>query len=107
MVTSIEQITIIIIEIQRMHNKQVIKVDAQQHHPRQDGAVVFCSFRYTTERLLYFADHTAGNLFSGIAGRLGAEVIGITVYDHSPSDNIRNRKPVRSYGQIRIPLTRQ
>ena len=80
---------------------------AKQHHPRQDGAVVFCSFRYTTERLLHFADHTAGYLLSGIAGRLGAEVIGITVYDHSPSNNIRHRKPIRSHGQIRIPLTLQ
>ena len=73
----------------------------------QDGAVIFCSFHYTTERLLHFADYTAGNLLSGIASRLGAKVVRITVYDHSPSDNILYRKPVRSYGQIRIPLTRQ
>ena len=67
----------------------------------------FCSFNYTTERLLHFADHAAGNLLSGIASRLGVEVIRIAVYDHSQSDNIRYRKPVRSYGQIRIPLTLQ
>ena len=67
----------------------------------------FCIFHYTTERLLHFTDHAAGNLLSGIAGRLGVEVIGTTVYDYSPSDDIRHRKPVRSYGQIRIPLTRQ
>jgi hypothetical protein len=41
MVTTIEQITFIIIEIQRVRNKQVIKVDSKQHHPALDGAVVF------------------------------------------------------------------
>ena len=69
--------------------------------------LLFCSFNYTTKQLLNFADHAAGNFLSSIAGRLGVKVIGITVYDHSPSDNIRHRKPIRSYGQIRIPLTLQ
>ena len=67
----------------------------------------FRSFHYATERLLHFNNHAAGNFLSGIAGRLGMEVIGIAVYNHSPSDNIRHRKPVRSYGQIRIPLALQ
>ena len=41
MVTTIEQITFIIIEIQKIRNKQVMRVDAKQHHPSQGGAVVF------------------------------------------------------------------
>lgn len=67
----------------------------------------FCSYNYTTERLLHFADHTAGDFLSCIAGRLGVKIIRIAVYDYSPSNNIRHRKPVCSYRQIRIPLTLQ
>ena len=80
------------------------------HNSTIQGRMVllfFHSFHYTIERLLYFADHTAGNLLPGIAGRLGVKVIGITVYDHSPTNNIRHRKPICSYGQIRIPLMLQ
>ena len=35
------------------------------------------------------------------------KVIRITVYYHSPSDNILHRKPIRFYGQICISLTLQ
>lgn len=48
--------------------------------------------------LPHFADHTAGDLLSGIAGGLGTEIVRITVDHHSPANNFIHGKTIRPEG---------
>lgn len=50
------------------------------------------------------ADHAAGNFCSGIAGRLGVEIIGTVVYDHSSPDDITNIETVRTNSEVRTTV---
>ena len=66
----------------------------KQHHP--NWMVLF--------RLPRLADHAAGDFSSCVTGRLGVEVIVITMDDHSAANDFFYRKTVCSKRQICVPL---
>ena len=51
-----------------------------------------------------FANYTAGNFLSGIPRRVGTKIIGITVNNYSPSNNLVHTKAICFYGQVCVFL---
>ena len=56
---------------------------------------------------LYFPDHAAGDLLSGITGRLGVKIIGMAVDHHRPTNDFLRRKTSCQYRKIRISTKTQ
>ena len=71
------------------------------------GEVLNVEWAVTVYLLASLADHSAGDFHSSITRRLRVEVIRITVYHHSFSNNIMHRKPICSYSQICVSPTFQ